>query len=215
MKIFILALLLMLPIYAKADASATFVRIECNKELEFLDIYYQDIYGDKIVSYFQDMKEVSFFYKTSEKTSTEIQFQNPSALIELRDSVPISKLNSSDYKYTCKLNTNQEYEITLSLNPYNTCQQNVGYNVSIVQNLYTPQTMLSKEILKDIAIGCAEKYKRITITSLSEYDADITLKNYNTKGYFPNFETNKTINNKLLEQKYIEMTTFTEASEDD
>ena len=56
---------------------------------------------------------LSFFYKTSEKTSTEIQFQNPSALIELRDSVPISKLYSSDYKYTCKLNTNQEYEIFL------------------------------------------------------------------------------------------------------
>lgn len=203
----------MLPIYAKADTSATFVRIECNKELEFLDIYYQDIYGGKIVSYFQDMKEVSFFYKTSEKTNTEIQFQNPSALIELRDSVPISKLNSSDYKYTCKLNKNQEYAITLSLNPYNTCQQNVGYNVSIVQNLYTPQTVLSKEIIKDTAIGCAEKYKRITITSTSEYDADITLKNYDTKGYFPNFETNTTINNEKIEQKYKEMTTFAETPE--
>jgi hypothetical protein len=212
MKKIIFALLLMLSTHAKADISATFARIECNKELEFLDIHYQNIRGDKIATHFINLKDTSLFYKTSEKTNTEIQLQNPASLSELRDSSPISRLRSSSYKYTCILNNNQEYLITLSLNPRNTCQQEAGYTVSIIQKIYKQrnnnQTLQSsKEIVKDIAIGCAEKYKRITITATSEVDAAISLKNYETKAYFPNFETNKTITDEIINQKEEEMNT--------
>lgn len=219
MKKIIFALLLILSTQAKADISATFARIECNKELEFLDIHYQNIRGDKIATHFINLKDTSLFYKLSERTNTEIQLQNPASLSELRDSSPISRLRSSSYKYTCKLNNNHEYLITLALNPHNTCQQEVGYTVSIIQNIYTQKNnnqilQYSKEIIKDIAIGCAEKYKRITITPTSEVDADISLKNYETKAYFPNFETNKTITNDIINQKEAEMNTPTTNTED-
>ena len=194
-KLYLAIVLCLMAINSYADQKGRFLRIECNQDLGLLELEANEITGDKIGDYFDQMKP---FYKYSIDTDGENKSHAEILLINYLSDV------KSPFVYQCNFSDKQGYNVDVSFVKDFTCDK---YSMPTYAITITEYTNEKKVLIDNVKIGCASPLNNIQLVVSTEgKGANISFVGRAPSTFFMYDEIKEPLTNEKIKKEHDEQT---------